>query len=203
MRRRDHWENIYATRHPTEVSWYQRRPATSLALLAATGATKDAPLIDMGSGASTLIDALLDAGYSDVTAVDISAQALARTRERLGETAGRVHFIRSDATAFVPPRTYRVWHDRAVFHFLTDPADRERYRAVLERALAPDGDAVIATFAPDGPEMCSGLPTVRYDEAAIAALFAPAFVLADSRREQHRTPAGMLQSFAYFHLRRR
>jgi SAM-dependent methyltransferase len=203
MQRREYWEEIYTSRSPTEVSWYQREPAMSLALIGETGVSVDSPIIDMGSGASTLIDSLLAAGYGDITAVDISERALARTRERLGEGADRVRFIRSDATAFEPPRSYRLWHDRAVFHFLTDPADRERYRAVLERALTPDGDAVIATFAPDGPEMCSGLPIVRYDEAAIAALFAPAFALAGSRSERHHTPAGKVQSFSYFHLRRR
>lgn len=203
VERQQHWEQVYAERDPLDVSWYQVRPERSLALIEAYAPGRDTPIIDMGSGASTLIDALIGAGYRDVTAVDISERGLACTRQRLGERAAGVSFIRSDVTAFAPTRRYRVWHDRAVFHFLTDPADRARYVAALNAALTPDGTAIVATFAPDGPERCSNLPVARYDQAGIAAVFEPHFRLIGTEREVHTTPAGKPQAFHYFQFQRR
>ncbi|HKJ87557.1 MAG TPA: class I SAM-dependent methyltransferase, partial [Gammaproteobacteria bacterium] len=162
MDRKQHWEDVYSRRSPEEVSWYQDRPDLSLKLMGEADISLDTPILDAGGGASNLVDHLLDGGYTDVTVLDLSATALEHARRRLGERAARVSWIEGDVTAFRPERAYGLWHDRAVFHFLTDPSDRAAYGEVLHRALPVGGRAVIATFGPDGPEKCSGLPVVRY-----------------------------------------
>ena len=195
--RRGHWEGVYASRGPSEVSWYQARPAVSLDLIAATGAGPDAGIIDVGGGASTLVDHLLDAGYRNLAVLDVAAGALAACRARLGARAEAVEWIVADVTAWEPERTCDVWHDRAVFHFLTEAADRRAYVTTLRKALAGRGHLIVATFAPDGPPRCSGLPVVRYDAASLGAELGEGFRLVETRREEHVTPAGTVQPFLY------
>lgn len=186
------------------MSWYQARPDLSLDLIADSGVARDAAIIDVGGGASTLVDHLITAGYSDLSVLDLSGEALSKARARLGtERAARVDWIESDVIRFVPQRRYTLWHDRAVFHFLTDEPARAAYRETLRRSLEPDGTVVIAAFALDGPTRCSGLDVVRYDADTLAAALGNEFVLVDSRREQHVTPGGATQSFVYARLSRR
>ena len=167
--RKLHWEGVYDSKQFTDVSWYQQRPAKSLELIAEAGATENAPIIDIGGGASTLVDHLIAGGYRDVTVLDVSERALAQARTRLGESADRAHWIVSDVATFRPERLYRVWHDRAVLHFLVDAADRRRYVEALRSALAPGGHLVLATFGPDGPLKCSGLEVRRYSVFGLQA----------------------------------
>lgn len=197
MDRKQHWEQVYAQKQPTEVSWFQPRPEYSLRLIAAAGIDKSLPVIDMGGGASRLVDNLLDAGYSDVSVLDISAAALQHTRERLGERAARVDWIVADATAFEPAKNYALWHDRAVFHFLTEPADRLAYRQRLDRGLRSGGHLIIATFALDGPEKCSNLPVQRYSPATLSAELGAGYTLVETLSEGHITPAQKEQRFVY------
>jgi SAM-dependent methyltransferase len=158
---------------------------------------RDAAIIDIGGGASRLLDQLLDLGYSDLTLLDISANAIGHARKRLGERARRIRSIEADVTRFKPLRTYACWHDRAAFHFLTDGGDRANYVRALRAALRPGGFAIIATFAPDGPKRCSGLDIVRYDAGALADELGSGFSLIEQDRETHRTPAGREQKFAF------
>jgi trans-aconitate methyltransferase len=199
---REHWQNVYTTRRETEVSWFQESPSLSLDLIRSVGALGQAAIIDIGGGASRLVDALLDQGCRDVTVLDVSEAALAATRIRLGERAAGVHWIAADVTRWDPPRQYDLWHDRAAFHFLTDANDRAAYIERLGRALRSGGHAIIATFAPDGPERCSGLPIVRYDAAMLGATLGNRFALVESRREDHLTPTGTTQRFQYSVFRR-
>lgn len=192
-----HWEGVYGRRTTTEVSWYEADPNHSLALIAATGAVTSAPLIDIGGGASLLVDRLLDRGYTDVTVLDISSEALSVVRDRLGPRQNSVTLLSQDIRTFVPARRYAIWHDRAVFHFLTEPADREHYRRALLDGTAPGGHVIMATFGPQGPERCSGLATCRYDADALGSALGPAFRLEDSRLIDHTTPAGGRQQFLY------
>lgn len=200
--RKRHWEAIYREKGPTEVSWHQDHPAMSLALISDTGLAHDAPLIDVGGGASRLVDHLLDAGYRDITVLDIASEALSHARARLGARARTVHWVEADVTAFTPPHPYELWHDRAVFHFLTDADDRRRYIEALRRGLTTDGHLIIATFGLDGPEKCSGLPVERYDARRLSAELGDRFRLEDVRDELHATPAGKTQAFTCFRLRR-
>lgn len=197
-----HWEGVYAARRTHEVSWYQVCPELSLRLVETLGIGAGDPVIDVGGGASSLVDHLLDRGYGDLIVVDISATALAAVQQRLGARAGAVRWLAGDITRMTPERTYRLWHDRAVFHFLTEAEDRRSYVATLTAALAPDGCAIIATFAEDGPERCSNLPVRRYSPERLAAEFAPHLAMIDSQRETHTTPAQGLQKFIYCSFRR-
>ena len=194
---RDHWQKVYATRAPTEVSWYQPVPERSLALIRESGVPLDAALLDVGGGASTLVDQLLAAGYTDLTVLDISGTALAVAQNRLGAAAARVRWVEADITRFTPERRYTLWHDRAVFHFLVEPDRRQRYLDVLGTALAPGGHLILATFGPQGPTRCSGLPVQRYSAAELDALLAPRYRLVRSEIEDHLTPAGQPQQFLY------
>jgi trans-aconitate methyltransferase len=198
MERKQHWESVYRQKQPDQVSWFQSHPEHSLDLIQASGVTKDQPLIDVGGGASRLVDALLEAGYRDVSVLDIAAAALVHAQTRLAGRAAQVAWLESDVTAFIPPRQYALWHDRAVFHFLTDAEDRKKYLAVLRQAVLPGGQVIIATFAPDGPEQCSNLPVERYDADKLAETLGAAFSLLETRSEAHRTPAGKIQHFLYF-----
>ena len=198
-----HWEKVYRDKSPLDVSWYQSAPTLSYELIRASGIDYNAPLIDVGGGASTLVDHLLDAGFTDVSVLDISMQALAHAAQRLGERARRVHWNETDITRFVPETVYRLWHDRAVFHFLTEAEDRRRYREALEHALAADGQLIIGTFAPGGPERCSGLPIVQYDAARLQHALGERFALIETRAETHRTPGGKDQLFNFFRLAHR
>ncbi len=198
MERRQHWESVYGRNDPELVSWYQSRPATSLALIEATGCGIQAGIIDVGGGASTLVDALLDAGHEHVAVLDIAASALRHARNRLGQRAVSVEWIEADVLRFRPPHRFALWHDRAVFHFLVSAEDRAAYVSTLLHTLAPGGHVIIATFAPDGPARCSGLDVVRYDEAAMTAALGLEFRLQESRRETHLTPWQAEQRFIYF-----
>ena len=195
---KSHWEGVYRAKAPTEVSWYQPEARLSLNLIRRVVPDLDAPVVDVGGGASTLVDGLLDAGYQAVTVLDLAPTALVLARERLGPAAARVTWIESDVlTAALPPGGYAVWHDRAVFHFLTDPRDRARYVAQTQRAVRPGGYVIVASFGPDGPPRCSGLPVQRYSPETMHAEFGAAFRLLDSVREDHHTPAGVTQAFVY------
>jgi len=196
-----HWDAVYGG-HPTSgLSWFQERAATSLRLLE-LAEPAHGPVVDVGAGASHLVDGLLDAGWTDVTLLDVSHEALDVVRARLGERAAEVSFVVTDLLAWEPGRAYRVWHDRAVLHFLVTPEQRAQYLRVAAQAVAPGGALVVGVFAEDGPEQCSGLPTARYDAAALASLFDPAFALEHHDREEHVTPWGAVQPFTWAVLRR-
>ncbi len=200
--RRNHWENVYATKGENEVSWFQDAPEPSLQLIELVGTTRSSAIIDIGGGASRLVDCLVSRGYEDVTVLDLSEAALASARSRIGEEANRVTWIAADVTAWAPSRTYDVWHDRAAFHFLNLPNDQIAYVARLRLALRPGGHAIIGTFAPDGPERCSGLIVSRYDAHSLAAMLGSGFELIDSRRHEHVTPWGAMQKFQFSTFRR-
>ncbi len=203
VERHAHWENVYQTKREGEVSWFQDSPALSLDLIAATGVGPDASIIDIGGGASRLPDALLEAGFSSITVLDLSEKAMQVSQARLGERGAMIKWIAADVTAWQPPGTYDVWHDRAAFHFLTDPKDQAAYAERVARAVRPGGHVIIGTFAPDGPERCSGLPIVRHDAASLGSILGPSFALVESRRHEHLTPAGAIQRFQFSRFRRR
>lgn len=190
LTRRGHWDQVYSTKPANSVSWYQPTPDTSLRTLDDFGVPSTASLIDIGGGASSLIDNLLARGWSDLTVLDIAAPAFEVTKARLGDAAGHVRWLVADVTRWSPDRTFDVWHDRAVFHFLNESEERDLYRSALESGTAPGALVVVATFAPDGPERCSGLPVRRYDAAKLAAELGSAFTLEREWREEHRTPGG-------------
>lgn len=198
-----HWDQVYQTKRAEEVSWFRAHLDVSIELLLLAGLNKDSRIIDIGAGASTLVDDLLARGVQSVTALDISAAALQVTRDRLGDRAAGVRWIASDVTQVELPRdSIDLWHDRATLHFLTDPCDAARYVKVASHALATGGYAAIGGFASDGPEQCSQLTVVRRDPEQIAALFAEQFTLVEARREAHATPRGASQAFAYALLRK-
>lgn len=203
MNRAEHWNRVYQSKAPEEVSWYQRRPDVALALIEASGISKDAGIIDAGGGESTLVDFLLDNGYTGLAVLDLSRHALDHTRLRLGSRVDEVEWFEADVRSFDPPIRFGLWHDRAVFHFLTDADDRYAYVSTLRRTLRPGGSVVMSTFALDGPTKCSGLDVVRYDEASILAELGTEFQLQDVRREVHMTPRNSEQRFVYFLLQRR
>lgn len=195
-----HWEGIYAAKGREDVSWYEESPDTSVELVLSAGVPRS--VIDVGAGASMLPDALLDAGVHQVTLLDLSMSALALTATRL-EAAGRsATTIVGDVLTHDFAETYDVWHDRAVFHFLTEPGQRSAYAAQVRRGVAPGGLVVIGTFAPDGPETCSGLPVARYDADGLAAQLGEGFTLVGSRRAVHHTPWDSVQPFTWVVLRR-
>jgi SAM-dependent methyltransferase len=197
---RAHWEKTYAERDPDRVSWFQERPIRSLQLIEAAELEPTAGIIDIGGGASNLAAELLRSGYTDVTVADISGGALGRARDALGPDSRRVHWLQADVRTFEFARTFDLWHDRAVFHFMVTAADREAYLAALRRALAPSGHVVILTFGPAGPMQCSGLRVQRYDIYALQATLGPEFRVRRSGLEAHRTPSGNEQQFLYAHL---
>jgi SAM-dependent methyltransferase len=197
-----HWENVYRTKGEREVSWFQETPSVSLELIRSTGATRRSAIVDIGGGASRLVDALVEEGHGSVTVLDLSESALAAAKARLGPAAARVTWIVADVVRWRPLQRYDVWHDRAAFHFLTDAADRIAYVGCVREALQPGGHAIIATFALDGPERCSGLPVVRYDAASLGAVLGSAFNLVATRHHDHHTPAGGTQRFQFSVFRR-
>lgn len=198
MQTKEHWEQVYSTKAPTGVSWFQEHARLSLDLISQTGVAKDAGIIDVGGGASTLVDDLLDDGYSNISVLDLSAAALDASRTRLGDRATKVKWIAGDITQVDLPRAaYDVWHDRAVFHFLTAREDREAYVRAVLHAVKPGGHVIVATFAEDGPEKCSGLPVMRYSAEGLHAEFGALFALLQQRREEHHTPFGTVQKFIY------
>jgi 2-polyprenyl-3-methyl-5-hydroxy-6-metoxy-1,4-benzoquinol methylase len=203
LQRADHWERVYSTRSTSEVSWYEREPSTSLRLIEGVASGTAGALIDVGGGASFLVDRLLARGFRDVTVLDVSRHALDEVEKRLGEQAASVNLVCSDVLTWATDRRYDIWHDRAVFHFLTDPIDRERYVELAERAVKDDGALVVGTFADDGPTQCSGLPVIRYSPQDLASVFSTSFALVSHEREEHLTPAGVIQPFTWVVLRRK
>ncbi|MCR9255348.1 MAG: class I SAM-dependent methyltransferase [Alphaproteobacteria bacterium] len=203
--RKDHWRDVYATKRPDEVSWFEAVPSLSHALVT-RHLSPGAPFVDVGGGASRLVDLLLGEGYGPLSVLDISEPALAACRGRLGAAAGRVDWILADVTRWEPERDYALWHDRAAFHFLAEIADRTAYVRALTAALRPGGIAIIATFAEDGPEKCSGLPVQRYAPEALAAELArlapDAFEPVEHHRHSHQTPEGREQRFQVSVFRR-
>lgn len=197
MDRKTHWENVYSTRKPHEVGWYQAYPEMPLHLIASTGVDRSAAIIDVGGGASNLVDALLENGYSDVTVFDLSAAALEATKARLGQASDRVKWLAADITSFTPQQQYNVWHDRAVFHFLTEAEDRQRYMEAARAALPPGGHLIMATFALDGPPQCSGLDVVRYSPESLQQEVGDGFALAESFGGLHITPSQGKQSYTF------
>jgi SAM-dependent methyltransferase len=201
--RKQHWDNVYGGKPAQLNSWYQAVPGISLSMIANSGLGHDASLIDIGGGASLLVDHLLDLGYRDLTVLDVSRAAMAQARERLARRASLVHWIEADVTRHAPDRLFDLWHDRAAFHFLTAKADRSRYVMALRNSLAPEGQAIISTFAPSGPAQCSGLDIVRYDGTQLSEQLGPEFSLEEQEEESHLTPAKREQAFNYFRFRRR
>ena len=194
--RRAHWQYMYAAKGEREVSWFQDVAQPSLALVEEVGSQSSA-VIDIGGGASRLADLLLQRGFLDLTVLDLSSAALAAAKARMGNEARRIHWIVADVTNWEPSRTYDVWHDRATFHFMVAESDRACYLSRLDRSLKPGGYAIIATFAPDGPEQCSGLPVRRYDAATLAQTLGAGFQLISSRRHEHVTPWDAAQPFQF------
>jgi 2-polyprenyl-3-methyl-5-hydroxy-6-metoxy-1,4-benzoquinol methylase len=193
-----HWEKVYRTKLPTEVSWYRPHLDVSLQLIEEAAPARDAHIIDVGGGESTLVDDLLNRGYQNLSVLDVSATALAVAKERLGNKATRVSWLCGDVTTFAFPwQKYDVWHDRAVFHFLTKVDDRVAYVRQVAHAVSPGGHVIVATFGPEGPTQCSGLDVVRYDPNALHGEFGPNFQLVKHLTELHQTPAGSNQQFTY------
>jgi 2-polyprenyl-3-methyl-5-hydroxy-6-metoxy-1,4-benzoquinol methylase len=197
-----HWQNIYQTKDTTQVSWYQEHAGLSLRLIQETGVAVAGHIIDVGGGASILVDDLLAAGYQQVSVLDISGTALDIARNRLGARASAVTWIEADITQVdLPHHAYDVWHDRATFHFLTQPEDRQRYVRVVQHAVKPGGHVIVATFALDGPSQCSGLHVMQFNADSLHNEFGDDFKLIDSLRESHRTPFGTEQHFVYCYCR--
>jgi 2-polyprenyl-3-methyl-5-hydroxy-6-metoxy-1,4-benzoquinol methylase len=192
-----HWQNVYKEKAENQVSWFQENPAISLELIEAVHPKFDSAIVDIGGGASRLVDRLAREGYRDLTVLDVSESAIAMAKARMGEPAEAVKWIVADVTQWEPTRRYDLWHDRAAFHFLTQAPDRNAYVECLASALRPGGHAIIGTFAMDGPERCSGLPVVRYDAAFLSATLGNAFALVETRRHDHRTPMGGVQRFQF------
>jgi 2-polyprenyl-3-methyl-5-hydroxy-6-metoxy-1,4-benzoquinol methylase len=202
MEAKTHWEQIYHTKAATQVSWYQLHPLLSLQYIQNTGISKTGDILDVGGGASTLVDHLLDDGFQRVTVLDISATALEVAQRRLGPRAGSVTWLEADITkATLPHHQYDIWHDRAVFHFLTQAEDRQHYLNAVREAVKPGGYVIVATFADDGPERCSGLEVVRYSPESLHNEFGAGFELLDSAHEQHQTPFETEQKFIYCYCR--
>jgi SAM-dependent methyltransferase len=197
-----HWQNVYGTKSEKEVSWFQESPTISLDLIHATGVKLSASIVDIGAGASRLVDALIDDGFEALTVLDLSETALAATKARLGARASKVHWVVADVTKWNSSQTYDVWHDRAAFHFLTESKDRAAYAERISKTVRPGGHVIIGTFAPDGPERCSGLPVVRHDSASLSETLGRSFELMEGRRHDHQTPTGSIQRFQFSRFRR-
>ena len=193
-----HWENVYGTKAPDQVSWFRPHLQTSLALIERAVGDRSAPIIDVGAGASTLVDDLIEAGYVNITVLDISETAIEVARNRLGEASKSIKWQRADVTQeSFPAHSYAVWHDRAVFHFLTKPEERLAYVRNVAWAVKPGGHVIVSTFGSDGPEKCSGLDVMRYDAKSLHREFGSRFKLVESSKELHRTPFGTTQQFLY------
>lgn len=192
-----HWDRAWRAQDEAALSWFQQDPQPSLDLIETRGPGRGASVIDIGGGASRLTDALLDAGYRDLSILDISDAALALARTRLEDRAGLIRFITADVTGWAPSRRWDVWHDRAVLHFLTTGAEQAAYRRALLAATRTGSIAVIGTFAPDGPEQCSGLPVQRWSAEGLADFLAPEFAPLARQRHAHETPGGAIQNFQF------
>jgi ubiquinone/menaquinone biosynthesis C-methylase UbiE len=203
MQSKEHWEKVYTTKATDAVSWFQEHAENSIKLIQQTGVPLSASIIDIGGGASTLVDDLLARGYSSLSVLDLSAAALSASKNRLDMKANEVNWIVADITkADLPPQSYDVWHDRAVFHFLTSAEDRQAYVRAVLRAVKPGGHVIVATFAEDGPLQCSGLPVMRYNTDELHAEFGEPFTLLHHEKESHQTPFGTAQQFTYCYCRK-
>lgn len=203
MQSKEHWEKVYSTKAVDEVSWFQEHAELSLKLIKNADIPRAASIIDVGGGASTLVDDLLANGYENITVLDLSAAALAKAKARLGDRATSVQWIEANVIeAVLPAQAYDVWHDRAVFHFLTTPDERHAYVQAVLRAVKPGGLVIVATFAEDGPTKCSGLPVMRYNADELHAEFGEPFLLLGHEKEAHRTPGGNEQKFVYCFCRK-
>lgn len=203
MQSKEHWERVYSTKPADAVSWYQEHAEQSLRLIRRTGLPRSASIIDVGGGAATLVDDLLRGGYSSITVLDLSAAALAAARTRLGDKASAVTWLVANITQVeLPAVSYDIWHDRAVFHFLTSESERHAYVAAVLRAVKPGGHVIVATFGEEGPQQCSGLPVMRYSPEGLHAEFGEPFTLVGHEQEDHRTPSGAVQKFIYCYCRR-
>lgn len=201
--RKAHWENVYQEKSPLDVSWYQKEPKLSLELIHRTGVSLDEPIIDVGGGASVLVDFLCKDGFTNLSVLDISENALADAKKRLGDLAKNIEWIESDITEFSSSHKFSLWHDRAVFHFLTDKSDRRKYVRALTQALKAGGHLIIAAFAIGGPDKCSGLEIAQYDSLKLKAELGEEFELLEERNEIHITPANKEQKFMYFRFIRK
>jgi SAM-dependent methyltransferase len=198
MNRKTHWESIYTDQSPLAVSWFQKEPRLSLQLITNTGFSTEAAIIDIGGGASVLIDHLFEGGFRHLAVLDISGTALSHAKQRLGPTAKQIEWFETDVTTFVAPHPFDLWHDRAVFHFLTEASDRKRYVDTLKQTLKPGGHLIIAAFAIGGPTRCSGLDIVQYDADKLARELGEDFTLVEQVSEIHVTPTNQEQLFGYF-----
>ncbi|HIP81241.1 MAG TPA: class I SAM-dependent methyltransferase [Leucothrix mucor] len=202
MTPKSHWEDIYTTKDSKQVSWFQEHAETSLKLIQQHVGDKKASIIDIGAGASTLVDDLLEQGYNNLNVLDISKHALAIAQKRLGDKQQQINWLSTNILeASLPQHQYDLWHDRAVFHFLTDEEDRQKYVQQVLKALKPNGKVIISTFGPDGPLKCSGLPIVRYSSDSLHNEFGSAFTLLKHGKEDHLTPDGSVQKFIYCYCR--
>ena len=203
MQPKNHWEHVYSTKKTESVSWFQEHAEQSMRLIRGTGVPYSAGIIDVGGGASTLVDDLLSSGYCAVSVLDLAAAALSVAKARLGERASEVQWTEGDITkVLLPVHAFDVWHDRAVFHFLTSKEDREAYVDTVLRSVKPGGHVIVATFAEDGPIQCSGLPVMRYGPSELHAEFGSPFSLVQHEREEHHTPFGTVQKFVYCYCRK-
>lgn len=203
MNKKEHWENVYATKPHDQVSWYRDHLDNSLKMILNTAVEKDVAIIDIGGGASTLVDDLLDHGFADLSVLDISSTAIQTSKKRLGRRSSDVEWLVADITEVdLPAAHFDVWHDRAVFHFLTDPDDRRRYVELVNRSVKPGGHIIIASFGPNGPLKCSGLDVVRYSSESMHDEFGDEFQLVSSVDETHDTPFGTTQEFIYCYCRK-
>lgn len=197
-----HWDAVYRSKDATQVSWYQAEPQASLDAIDRFGARCDQSFIDIGGGASSLVDSLIARGWADLAVLDLARSAFEVARRRIGDASSQVDWICADVTDWRPDRQWDVWHDRAVFHFLTDAGQRRAYKEALARGLAANGLLLIATFALDGPDKCSGLPVQRYDAPGLETEFGGAYELLGTWREEHTTPWGSTQNFTWCAFRK-
>jgi len=198
MQSKNHWEKVYGTKSPTDVSWFQEHAMISLKFIQDARIPRTAAIVDVGGGASTLVDDLLVNGYGNLTVLDISGAALSAAKARLGPRAENVNWVEANILgAALPDHAYDVWHDRAVFHFLVTPAERRAYVQTVLSAVKPDGLVIVATFAEDGPTKCSGLPVMRYSAGELHSEFGESFTLLSQEKESHKAPTGNVQQFVY------
>ena len=201
--RKEHWQSIYRDKSPLDVSWYQKEPKISMELIRHTGLHNDDAIIDVGGGASLLVDYLCKEGFTNISVLDISENALASAKKRLADLKKNIEWYEADITEFSPPHQFALWHDRAVFHFLTDKLDRKKYVGVLTQALQPGGHLIIAAFAKGGPIKCSGLEVVQYNSSKLMTELGEEFILMEEKEEMHITPANKEQKFMYFRFVKR
>lgn len=200
---KSHWENVFATKNPNEVSWTQKYPKTSMDYLESLNLSKTANIIDIGGGDSNLVDALLDKGYENIWVLDISEFALERAKKRLGDKANSVHWIVSDITVFKPEVAFDFWHDRAVFHFLTEQESINKYTAIVNNAIADNGNFLLGTFSENGPLKCSGLEIKQYSENTMKQTFSECFEAIKCFTENHTTPFDTVQNFQFCGFKKR